>query len=128
VRKAEADFHAAAKLARGNDQLPDQTCFSCQQCVEKYLNALLEEAGAAIPHTHVLDDLLTLLKPHHPSLVSFRRGLRFLTQFAVGTRYPGETASRRQARAALRWASSVRDACRKLLGLRPVPKQRKKSP
>ena len=37
----------------------------------------------------------------------------------VDTRYPGKSATKRQAAAALRWAAKVRDACRKELGLRP---------
>jgi hypothetical protein len=52
----------------------------------------------------------------------------FLTRFAVETRYPGDKASKREARAALRWAGKVRDAVRLLLGIRPPRKRRKKSP
>jgi hypothetical protein len=89
---------------------------------------LLEEQGVPPPHTHVLEDLLTLLLPHHPPLRPLRRGLKFLTRFAVGTRYPGDNASKRDARAAFRWAGKVRDAARLLLGIRPPGKRRKKSP
>jgi len=35
---------------------------------------------------------------------------------AVDTRYPGNSATRRQAKAALRWAAKVRTAARTLLG------------
>jgi HEPN domain-containing protein len=118
VKKAEADFVTAAKLGRGREPLHDQVCFHCQQCAEKYLKALMEEVGLTVPRTHNLISLLPLLKPHHPSLRSFRRGLDFLTRFAVETRYPGDSASRRQAMAALRWADLVRTAARSLLGLR----------
>jgi HEPN domain-containing protein len=127
VQKAENDYRAAEKLERGSDPLHDQACFHCQQCAEKYLKALLEELGLTIPYTHILRDLLTLLMPHHPSLRPLRRA-DFLTQFAVGTRYPGRHADKRQARAALRWAGRVRDAARQLLRLRPPRKGRKKSP
>ena len=48
----------------------------------------------------------------------FTRGLKFLTRFAVGIRYPGEKASKRQATSALRWAREVRSACRAILGIR----------
>jgi len=54
--------------------------------------------------------------------------MRFLTQFAVGTRYPGDNASKRQEQAAFRWAGKVRDAARPLLGLRAPGKRGKKSP
>jgi hypothetical protein len=46
-----------------------------------------------------------------------RRGLIFLTDFAVDIRYPGDSASKRQAASALRWAGRVRGECRRLLGL-----------
>jgi hypothetical protein len=51
--------------------------------------------------------------------------LGFLTQFAVDTRYPGEDASKRQAKAALRWADRVRTEARTLLGIRPPRRRRR---
>jgi hypothetical protein len=56
---------------------------------------------------------------HYPQMRGLRRGLRFLTDFAVEPRYPGEWTTKRQAISALRWAGRVRDACRRLLGLLP---------
>lgn len=99
----------------------DARCFHCQQAAEKYLKALLEEAMVSIPRTHNLDDLLALLLPLHPELRSLRRGLGFLTSFAVQTRYPGESASKRQAEASLRWVSKIRTVVRGLLGLHLAP-------
>ena len=118
VEKAESDFQVAALLAQGAEPFHDEQCFHCQQSAEKYLKALLEELGLAIPRVHNLDDLLGLLSPHHPSLQRLRRGLIFLTDFAVEIRYPGDRASKRQAASALRWAGRVRAECRLLLGLR----------
>lgn len=77
----------------------------------------MEEAGLAVPKTHFLDKLLAALEPHHPTLRSLRRGLLFLTNFAVDFRYPGSDASKRQAVAAL-WAQRVRTQGRLLLGIR----------
>jgi HEPN domain-containing protein len=105
----------------------DLVCFCCQQAAEKYLKALVEEQGLAVPWTHDLEDLLSLLVPSHPGLLPLRRGCQFLIQFAVHARYPGFDAKRRQAVSALRWAERVRDACRSLLGIRPR-RMRKKSP
>jgi HEPN domain-containing protein len=98
-------------LAGGSEPLHDLVCFHCQQTAEKYLKALLEELGANIPKTHDLEKLLNLLLTHHAGLHSQRRGLRFLTDFAVLSRYPGESASKREA-------------CRSLLGIR-APRRRK---
>jgi HEPN domain-containing protein len=117
VDKAEDDYRAAEVLARSSARLYDQSCFHCQQCAEKYLKALVEELGNPIRRTHDLLELANKLEPDHPSLKSLRRGLKFLTNFSVEIRYPGDDASKRQAEAALRWASRVRDECLALLGI-----------
>src|SRR5262249_10644533 len=128
VRKAEADYVIARKCRRSATPLHDGLCFHCQQCAEKYLKGLLEELALAIPKTHDLDYLLTLFLPHHSSLRALRRGLVFLTDFAVDTRYPGNNASKRQAEAAWRWTDRVRTTVRDLLGIRTRRSRRKKSP
>src|SRR5438309_7499918 len=97
VRKAEEDYQLAADIARRRKRFYDAQCFHCQQASEKYLKSLMEELGLAIPQIHNLDALLSRLQPHHSGLRSLRRGLIFLSDFAVGTRYPGEDASKRQA-------------------------------
>jgi hypothetical protein len=76
----------------------------------------LQQANVAIPRIHDLVPLVSLIVSHY-DLRGLKRGLEFLTQFAVETRYPGESASKRQATAAMRWAGKVRDACRAALGL-----------
>jgi HEPN domain-containing protein len=116
VQKAETDFHAATALIKQDLPLHEAVCFHCQQCAEKYLKALLQEASAQVPRTHNLVELLTLITPHY-RLHGFRRGLDFLNRFAVDTRYPGKSASKRQAAAAVRWAGKVRDTCRPLVGI-----------
>src|SRR5262249_15699337 len=118
VRKAEEDYVLARRGSPSKTPVHDGVCFHCQQCAEKYLKGLMEESGLPIPKTHDLDALLTGLAPHHPGLRSMRRGLLFLTDFAVDFRYPGRNASKRQARAALRWMNRVRTAARALLGIR----------
>jgi HEPN domain-containing protein len=81
-----------------------------------------------VPKIHDLGVLLTTLRPHYPVLRPLRRGMAFLTNFAVPVRYPGYNASKRQAEAALRWADQVRTEARALLGTRPRRARRKKSP
>ena len=127
MRKAESDFQLAVTIARGTKPFHDEQCFHCQQSAEKYLKAILEEHGLAIPKTHILVALLPLLVPHHNSLRSLRRGVDYLTRFAVDTRYPGDAANKRQAASALRWAGKVRNACRTILGIRPSRSRRRLS-
>jgi HEPN domain-containing protein len=124
VQKAEADFLAATTLASESLPLHEVICFHCQQAVEKYLKALLQESGDPVPRTHDLVRLYSLVMSHY-QLRGIVRGLKFLTDFAVEPRYPGKSASKRQAAAALRWAGKVREACRPLLGI-AVPLRRRK--
>jgi hypothetical protein len=86
----------------------------------------MEELGLSVPKTHDLDQLRTALPRHRPALTPLKRGLVFLTRFAVDIRYPGERATKRQAKAALRWADRVRTVARALLGLRPPRPHRRK--
>jgi HEPN domain-containing protein len=124
TKKAEADRVIARQSSRSKTPLHDGVCFHCQQCAEKYLKGLIEELGLPVPKTHDLDKILNLLLAHHPSLKALRRGLGFLTTFAVATRYPGENANKRQATAALRWMEQVRETVRVLLGIRS-PRRKK---
>jgi HEPN domain-containing protein len=94
--------------------LHEVVCFHCQQSAEKYLKGLLQESGDPVPRTHNLVELLALVVPHY-RLRGLRRGLSFLTDFAVDIRYPPVRVRKRQAVAALRWAGKVRDACREML-------------
>jgi HEPN domain-containing protein len=93
--------------------------FTASKRLRSSLKALLEELGIPVAKSHELDRLLDGLRPHHPGLRSLRRGLLFLTNFAVEPRYPGNNTSKRQATSALRWAGKVRNASRALLGTRP---------
>jgi HEPN domain-containing protein len=127
VEKAEEDYQVAVRTHRGGGRFHNAVCFHCEQAAEKYLKALMEELGLNVPKTHELVDLWTLIVPHHPSIRSLRRGLAFLTRFAVETRYPGDRAKKRDASAGVRWADRARTAARTLLGL-PLgrTRQRKK--
>lgn len=119
IRKAEADFEGANELSRTARQLSDLICFHCQQSAEKYLKALLIEHGLSFHKTHRLEDLLLLLVPHDASLKKLRRSLVPLTRYAVDYRYPDENATKRDAAAALRQATIVREQIRVRLGLPP---------
>jgi HEPN domain-containing protein len=106
------------ELGRDDKSFHDERCFHCQQSAEKFLKAILEELGQPVPKTHDLVRLVRLLLPQYPTLRGLLRGLEFLTDFAVDTRYPGDNATKRQATSAERWAGKVREACRQILGIR----------
>ncbi|MCX6891732.1 MAG: HEPN domain-containing protein [Verrucomicrobiota bacterium] len=118
VRCAEEDFDVAGTLLRRRTKTAANTIgFHCQQCLEKYLKARLEEMGMNVPRTHDLVALLQLLLPAEPLWASFAPALRRLNDYAVKFRYPGHTATRADAIQALKACRSVRADIRLSLGL-----------
>jgi HEPN domain-containing protein len=118
VRCAEEDFDVAVTLLRRRTKTAANSIgFHCQQCVEKYLKARLEEAGIGVPRTHDLVALLQLLLPVEPLWTSFAPALRRLNDYAVKFRYPGHIATRVDARQALKACRSLRVDVRLSLGL-----------
>ena len=122
VRKAEGDLAAVRRIRKGGPPLHDEICFHCQQAVEKYLKAFLQESRLIIPRIHDLLRLLDLVLPQHPDLRSMRSRLRILQRFAVDIRYPGFSANASQSRRAVQVADTVRAEIRRRLGLRRRPR------
>lgn len=119
VRKAEGDWATATREARARKRPnPDAVCFHAQQCVEKYLKARLHHAGIACPRTHDLEAVLAMLLPVEPLWAPWRIPLASLSYFAVVTRYPGDEATKTQAKDAVKLCRQVRAAVRASLGLR----------
>jgi len=119
VKKAEQDVVAARALAAQKPTPRDAACFHCQQAAEKYLKALLQEVGAAVPRTHNLKQVMDLLLPHEATLRPLRRSVASLTKYAVEHRYPGASATTRQMQSALKIAERVRGEIRARLDLPP---------
>jgi len=112
-------MQGARQLAAAKPTFYDLVCFHCQQAAEKYLKALLQENGLTVPRTHDLEDLLTLILSFDSSVSKLRRSLAALTPFAVDYRYPGETATKRDALSSLHRAERVRREARRRLKLKP---------
>jgi HEPN domain-containing protein len=118
VAKAEADYQGAVALERQRkNPLYDLICFHCQQCAEKYLKAILQEAGVVFPKTHMLIDLYLLGVGAHSALGALRPQLLILEDYAVKFRYPGMNATGAQATAAIGAIRTIRRVARSLLGL-----------
>ena len=118
VTKAEEDFLAALDLARRRKQpLWNSVCFHAQQCAEKYLKARMEEAGLPVPKTHDLEVLLLRLAPVEPLWTALVPAAQNLTDFAVDFRYPGDNATRAEARQAMKDCNAMRHEVRVSLGL-----------
>lgn len=111
--KAEEDYETARLLVRKRKpNLSNAVCFHAQQCAEKYLKAFLVFHRIAFPKTHDLLDLLELAKRADPTLELLRPDLAYLEPYAVEFRYPGEFATRPQAKRSARVMAHIRESLR----------------
>jgi len=114
LAKAENDLKTAAHtLTLGRDAPTDTVCFHAQQCVEKYLKALLVFRTTPFPKTHDIRVLLALIPPKlRPKLESKSKDR--LTEYATVMRYPGAgpDVSLTEARDAVALARRVRKEVR----------------
>jgi HEPN domain-containing protein len=84
VEKAEGDFATASREIRARKSPNfDAVCFHAQQCAEKYLKALLQEAGVQFGRTHHLIALLDLLVSNFQSWELLRPQLQSLNAYSV---------------------------------------------
>jgi HEPN domain-containing protein len=89
LAKAENDLtNAAHTLTLGTACPTDTVCFHAQQCVEKYMKALLLSRGTAFPKTHEIAVLRALLPPKLRPKLDAKTQER-LTEYATVLRYPG---------------------------------------
>lgn len=118
VEKAEEDFRVALSLHRLRRDPPhNAVCFHAQQCVEKYLKAILEKQGSVIRKIHALPVLLDQCAEAHPLLTAMRPDMVRLSVYAVEFRYPGESATVEDAKAAVAIMNKARADLRRALGL-----------
>jgi HEPN domain-containing protein len=123
VEKAEGDHVSALRelRARKNPNY-DSACFHAQQCAEKYIKGILQAWQVPFSKTHDLAKLLDLCVDRHPEWELFREDFKLLTQYAVVFRYPGESATKDEAKQAVEVAAAIRAILRPLLqqkGLQP---------
>ena len=116
LTKADNDLtNAAHTLKLGTACPTDTVCFHAQQCVEKYLKALLVWEGIDFPRTHDLEALVALVPSEsRPDLGD--EELARLTEYATGARYPGwEEIPLAAARRAVAVVRRVRRSVRRVL-------------
>ena len=117
VAKAEEDYRNAEYVLTLEEDCPVGTvCFHSQQCVEKYLKALLICQCLPVPRSHDLLDLHKRIPPRSRPDLS-KESLAVLNRYAVEARYPGDWGmiTRAEAQEAFNIARAVRDAARQEL-------------
>lgn len=118
IDKAEGDLLTARREYRVRKSPNfDAVCFHTQQAAEKYLKAILQENGMPIPRIHSLVDLLALISKGDPGLLILQADTNMLEGYAVQFRYPGLSANKVDAKAALSAAERICSFIRNKLGL-----------
>ena len=114
VEKAENDLRNAGHTLKIKQKCPtDTVCFHAQQCVEKYLKALLVWREVEFPRAHDITHLLKRLAPRdQPDLTPDE--CEQLTDYATVNRYPGDypPITLQEARQAVKIARRVRKQIR----------------
>ena len=119
IDKAEEDFHVAISLRRlRRYPTHNAVCFHAQQCIEKYLKAILEKHGGIIRKIHALPTLLDQCAKFHPLLSSLRSDMVRLSVYAVEFRYPGESATVDDAKASVDIMKRARAELRNIFSFR----------
>ncbi len=117
VEKAEEDFRTAEYLLVLKEDCPlNPVCFHSQQCVEKYIKALLVYCSIQFPKSHDVVELLNLVPENYrPDLSIY--DLAIINRYAVDTRYPGEweIITRQEAEDSVRIAGDVRQKIKQTL-------------
>jgi HEPN domain-containing protein len=118
INKAEGDLDTARREIQARKRPNyDAACFHAQQMAEKYLKAFLQEKSREIPRIHNLVELVTLCVEIDPSFSMRESDFKTLDRYAVRVRYPGESATKDEARFAVKIADSVRVFVRTQLDL-----------
>ena len=119
IEKAEEDYVVALREYRARKRPAyNAACFHAQQCIEKYLKAVLTKQGIAFAKIHDLTLLLAPCLALFPLWEAMRADLKRLSGHAVRFRYPGESAEKTDAAAAVRIMKTCRQEIRDALGIR----------
>jgi hypothetical protein len=102
IEVAAVDFRTAELVLSADDPIPESAFYHAQQCIEKYLKAVLEAAGQPVPRTHDLGTLLTLTVGFVPALAAHRADIEEVA------RMPSGSAIRTTLRCLLTWTQKRR--------------------
>lgn len=117
TERAEEDFILARTALRRKQPLTSGACFHAQQCAEKYMKALLISKGVEFPKAHDLLMLNNLCSAAGVYLEIDPKHLNTLSDYAVRTRYPGDSPTVDDAKEAIELAKLVRNFARRFLGI-----------
>ena len=117
IARAEEDYLLALSAINRKLPLTYGATFHAQQCIEKYLKALLISRQVDFPRTHDLAALGVLCKQAEIILPIDDDALELLTAYAVETRYPGTQPTVEESKEAVKLARIVRKFIKRNLSL-----------
>ncbi len=124
IKKAENDLRNAKIVIKAEDPPHDTICFHAQQCIEKYIKALLVYYKKEPPKLHDIGELITALKDEMPELYQILDEADELTDYAIGIRYPEEIfdISSEDSKKAVKTAEKIKN-----IALKNLPEEIKKT-
>ena len=112
IETAEEGYEMTQLARQASRPFHNSICFHAKQCIEKYLKAWLQEMNVPVPRTHDLEELLSLILPTHPAWVQWQPDFKKITEYAVDSRYPGDSVTADDTQHAMRICDAVRQAVR----------------
>ncbi len=112
IKKAEGDYLVAKREFKATHPVYEAVCFHAQQCIEKYMKAILQENNIEFEKTHDLGSLLEQCRNFVPELDKFEVDLLEITSFAVEVRYPGMKVTKDEAEKAILIMNKIRKISR----------------
>jgi HEPN domain-containing protein len=98
IEKAENDYQVVRHEMERSDTIYDAVCYHSQQCIEKYMKAIIVENDLEFDKSHDLDLLLKKCKDIIPELEEERDDIVKLSVYAIEIRYPGLSSSSEEAK------------------------------
>ena len=117
INKAEEDYIVAIRESGTEPVIYNVVCFHCQQSVEKYFKAYLQEMSIEFEKTHDIRFLYEKVKDKLKNLSEYKDDFDELSLWAVELRYPGVSAEKEDAEKSLKIMIKVREVIRNILGL-----------
>ena len=116
LEKAKDDLQCARHDFDG--QFYTQTCFGCQQAVEKALKAYLFSRHVELIRTHILPRLLVRCVDFDQDFRQMETACDLLTDYYIDTRYPeiGVSYTKEMAKEAIQLAGQVLDFVEERMG------------
>lgn len=119
IDKAEGNFNSSIVLARQRKRFnPDDLCWACEQCVEKYLKAFLVRHRVKFERNHDLDQLYEKCLAVDSDFRLIKDFLNKVVPCSPNIRYPGHGVDQETARASFQATKTIRKLVRARLGLR----------